>query len=220
MVGIFLKPGFFAREFLEMAFGGLRPALLQALTQAVMPLTVVLNSLTAKRFTLAIGGKVHDTKINAQSARHFVGGRCRNFQRHRQIERPIPIEQVSLSLDRVQTGLLISTETEGEKHTARDRQEGHGVNALKVHNTLIIDDGTLWPECGFDARIALVGFTGLADTADGQLSGKLIGGTQFTIYHLLQFKLVRCLGSPRYRSYIGSSLIECMHGLKQCLSLF
>lgn len=39
MIGIFLEPGLFAREFLEMALGRLRSALLQALTQAMMALT-------------------------------------------------------------------------------------------------------------------------------------------------------------------------------------
>src|SRR3989442_1199337 len=88
-----------------------------------------------------------------ECACHFIGRRFRNIQRHSQVEHSVAIEQVSLSLDGIQTGLLIGTETEWDKHTARDRQEGHGVNALEGHDPLIIDDSTLWPKRWFDALI-------------------------------------------------------------------
>ncbi len=46
------------REFFEMAFRVLGAALVQALTQGMMPLAVLLNRVTAECFTLAIDGYV------------------------------------------------------------------------------------------------------------------------------------------------------------------
>src|SRR5450759_1175263 len=193
---------------------------LQALAQGMMPLTVVLDSLTAERFTLAVSRQIDGAKINAECVSHCTRCWRRNFQRHSQIERSVPIDEVCLSLDSIHPGLLIRTETEWEKHTARGRQEGYGVNALKVHNALVIHNCTLWPERRLDALVSLVGFTGLADASDSQLSSKLVRGTKFAIHTFLQCKFVGCLFSKGYRSDIIGSLIECVHGVKQCLSLF
>lgn len=64
MVGILLKSGFFAREFLEMAFGRLCTALLQALAQGMVALTNLFYLLTTERLTLAVSSQVDDAQIN------------------------------------------------------------------------------------------------------------------------------------------------------------
>src|SRR2546428_7850158 len=220
MIGVFLEPGFLTREFLEMFPRGRCALFLQSLTQRLMPLAVFLDSFTAKGFTLAVSSQVDDAEINAEGVSHLIRSWRGNFQCHSQIEDTLAIEQVSLSLDRIHTGLLIDTKTEGNQHTARERQEGHGVNALKVHNARVIDNRSLWPEYGFDALITLIGFTRFTDTPDSQLCGKLVRGPQFAIYQLLQTKLVSSLRSPGDRSDIIGSLIECVHGVKQYTRLF
>src|SRR5271157_5403787 len=106
MIGVPFEPGFLAREFLEMFLRGLCAMFLQALAQGMMPLTVVLDSLTAVRFTLAVSSQVDDAKIDAEGVSHFTRWWSRNLQRHSQGERPVAIEQVSLSLDRIHPGLL------------------------------------------------------------------------------------------------------------------
>src|SRR6266487_4953781 len=120
MIGVFLEPGFLAREFLEMFLRGLGALFLQTLTQSLMPLAVFLDSFTAKGFTLAVSSQVDETQINAEGVSHLIRRWRRNFQRHSQIEDTFAIEQVSLSLDRIHTGLLIETKTERNKHTARE----------------------------------------------------------------------------------------------------
>jgi hypothetical protein len=71
-----------------------------------------------------------------------------------------------------------------------------------------------------NALITLIGFTGLTDAPDSQLSSKVVGGTQFAIYQFLQRKFVGCLLSKGDLSHVVSSLIKGMHGLKQGLMLF
>ncbi len=220
MVGVFPEPFFASRESLEMPPGRLCASLLQMLTQGMEALPRLLNGLPTERFTKAVSSQVDDAKIDAECACDFIGHRFRNIQCHRQVERAVAIEQIGLPFDGIHAGLLIGTETEWDKHTARERQERDGINALKVHDALVIHHGSLWPERRLDALISLVGFTGLADAPDSQLSSKFVRGTQLAIHQLLQRKFVGCLFSKGDISYVVGSLIECVHGVKQSLGLF
>lgn len=220
MVGISTKPGFLARAFLEMAFRTPGPALLQALAQGMMALARLLNGLSAECLALAIGSQLHDTQINSE--RSLSGGKRRgwNFKGDCQVEGPVAVEQVGLSFDAPHTGLLITSDQEWHEDPARKRQEGDGSPSLKGHDPFIVDESTLWSKSRLDALVSFVGFTRLTDAADSQLSGKLVGCTQLAVDQFLQFKLVGCLFRKGDRSHIIGSLIECMHGVKQGLSLF
>src|SRR2546428_2965233 len=220
MVGVFAEPGFFTRKFLEMALRTLCPPLLQTLAQDMMALARLLNVFSAKCLAFTIGSQIDNAQINTE---RFIGGdrlRGGNSQRHRKIEGAVAIEQVCLSFDAPHTGLLIAPDQERHEYTTRKCQQGDGSQALKGHHTLIIDDSAFRLKGGLDALIALVGFTSLADAPNSQLSSKLVRGTKFTIHKFLQLKFVGCLLSKCYRSYIIGSRIECVHGDKQCLSLF
>ena len=112
MVGVFAETFFASRELFQAPLCVFRATFLQALTQAMMTLARLFNCQPAEGFTLAISSQVDDTEINTESL--ISGSRCWgwNFQRHRQGERPIAIEQVSLSLDAPQTGLLVLADQE------------------------------------------------------------------------------------------------------------
>src|SRR2546423_956400 len=220
MIGVFLEPGFTARELPQMAFGRLATTLLKTLTQRVQTLAVFLNLLTAEGFTLAIGSQVDDAQVNAKRSSHFVRSWCRDFKSHRQIEDALTIEKISLPLDGIHTRLLVSSNTEGNKNSSLKRQEGDMRQSLKGHHTRVIDNRPFWLERGLDALVTLIGFTGLADTANSQLSRKLEGSAQLTIDQLLQCKLIGGLRSPGNRSHVVRCCIELVHGVKQSVGLF
>src|SRR5712691_581784 len=215
LIGVFLEPGFFARELLEMAFGRLGPTLLQALPKGMMPLALAFDRLGTPGFPLGVGSHIDDPKINTEGSSRFIGWRGGNIKSYSQREGPFAVDKVCLPLDGMQTSLLICSDLEGYQHAPMDSQQRDRHQALEGHDTLIIDDSAFWLKCGLNALVTLVGFTGLADTADGQLSGQLISGTQFSIHQLFQFKLVSRFRSPSDRSHIIGGCIELVHGLKQ-----
>ena len=220
MIGVFLEPGFTARELPEMAFGRLAITLLQALSEGRHTLAVFLNLLTAERFSKRVSRQVDDTQVYSKSSSHFVRRGCRDFKSHRQIEDPLTIKKISLPLDGIHTRLLIPSHQEGNKHPSLKCQEGDMRQAFEGHDTGVIDDRPFWLERGLDALISLVGFTGLTNGTDSQLSRKFVGGTEFSIHQLLQLKLVgRFLGQSD-RSHIIRRCIELVHDLKQGLVLF
>src|SRR6266568_1071295 len=113
MIGVFLEPGFFTREFLEMAFGRLGTTLLQALPKCMMPLAIAFDRLTTEGFPLGVGSHIDDPKINTEGISRFIGCRGGNIKSYSQIEGPFAVDKVCLPLDGIQTSLLISSNPEG-----------------------------------------------------------------------------------------------------------
>src|SRR2546423_10923030 len=220
MIGVAFEPGFFARHLLEMTLCRLRPTLLQALTKGAHARPRLLNLLTAKSLTLAIGSQIDDAQIYSKRIARCVGSRGRNFKRDSQIEITFTVNQISLHLDALESRLLIASNQEGNKHSARESQKGNVGQTLETHHPGIIDNGPFCLEGWLNALISLVSFGGLADRADSQLSRKLVGGTQLTVHEPLQCKLVRSLRSPGDRSDVVGRRIELRQGVKQGLVLF
>src|SRR5258708_6965218 len=220
MIGILAKTGFTPREFFEMTFGILGSALLQALTQGMMSFAVPLNSLTAEGLAFAIGCQVDDAQINAQCPIRCTGRGLWHFQRDCQREDAITVKQISLPLDPIHASFLIATNTERNKDTSSECDQGNRVQTFERHDTWIIDNSALWPKGWLDALVTLIGFTGLTDGPNSQLSRKLVGATQFAIHHLLQFKLVGGLCAKSHACHVVSSLVKGVHGFKQGAVLF
>ena len=137
MIGVFLKPGFFARELLKMPPGAFRPTLLQALAQGCMALAVTLDSLSAKGFAFAVCSQVDDAEIDTQHSIRSIRRWLRNVKRYRQIERPVAVEQVGLPFDGIQARLLIVPNLEGDQYPPRDGQQGNGQESLEGHDTRV-----------------------------------------------------------------------------------
>jgi Pentapeptide repeats (8 copies) len=220
MIGVFPEPAFFAREVLEMPFGGLCPTLLQALTKGLMPLAVAFNKLTAERLTFAIGGKVDYTQVDTEGVSSFIGCWSGNVKGYSQIENAVAIEQVRLPFHRIHTGLLVCSYLEGNQDAPLEGQEGNGQQALKAHDPFIVDDSPFWLKGWLNALVSLVGFTGLTNGPNSQLSRKLVGTPQLTIHEFLQFKFVGGLLTKRDLSHIIASSVKGVHGFKQGLMLF
>src|SRR5438128_6779914 len=137
-----------------MTFSRLCATFLQALPQCCMTLAVLFNGFSAKCLTFTIGGKVDNAQIHAKRSIRSTRRRGGNIQRHRQREGPVAVEQIGLSFDAPHPGRLIASDQERHEYTARKRQEGDGSQALKGHDSFIVDKSALWPECGLDALVA------------------------------------------------------------------
>src|SRR5260370_2475572 len=98
MVHIFAETGFTPRKFLEMSFCRFRPVLLQALSKGVQTLSCLLNGLPTEHFTRTVSSQVDGAKINAECICHFIGRRCRTFQRHTPREHSLTIAEITFSL--------------------------------------------------------------------------------------------------------------------------
>ena len=122
MVGIFAETFFAPRELFQAPFCVFRSTFLQALAQGMMALARLLNRLSAKRLTLAIGSQIDHAEINPEGILRGIRRRGGNIKGHSQIECSIAVQQIGLSFDASHTGLLIASDQERDKYTARKRQ--------------------------------------------------------------------------------------------------
>src|SRR5436305_324167 len=146
MIGVFLETGLLTRQFLEMPLGAFRATLLQALTQGMHTLSILLDNFTAEGLAFAIGSKVDDTQVNSEGIRGFIGRRGRNIKGDCQVECPVAVEHISLPFNGIHPRLLIASHPEGNEHATRERQEGYSIQPLKGHHPLVIHDSPLWSE--------------------------------------------------------------------------
>src|SRR6266702_3561773 len=115
MIGMTLESSFFARKPLQVAFRALGATLLQALTQGMMALAVLLNRFTAVGFSFTISGQVDDAQINPKGSRGFIGWGYWYLKGHRQVALPVAIDEVCLSFDPIHANGLIPSHTERNK---------------------------------------------------------------------------------------------------------
>src|SRR2546422_10557691 len=116
MIRVLAKPGFFAGQFLEMSLSRLGATLLEALAQGCMTQALVLDLRTAEGLARRIGGQIENAQIDSQRSYGFISSGFRNIQGHSQVPRSLAIEQISLSLDAIESRLLVITDTEGNQH--------------------------------------------------------------------------------------------------------
>jgi len=228
MIGVFLESGLLTRELFQMPLCTFCPPLLQALTQGMMPLSVLFNGLPTERLAGTVGCQLDTTEVlfagkgskNTEDIRGHFGFRGRNVKGHSQIENTLAIKQIGLPLDLVKPGLLIATDTERKQYTAREGQQRNSGQSLEGHHPLIIDNGTLRLKGRLNALITLVRIGCFADSANSQLCREFVDRPQGAVAHLLQFKLV---GDFRRISLLGNVItgsIEDVYRLKQSSGLF
>src|SRR6266849_601779 len=221
VVGVTFETSFFARKLFQVPFSRLGTTLLETLPKSIHPFAVLLNSFTAEGLTFGVRRNIHNAQINTERTTfRFVGLRCGYLKGHCEVENTIPIEQIGLPFDLLHSRLLVTTDTEGNNHAPLQCYEGDPVEPLESHHTRIINNSTIRSERGFDTFISLVRFTGFADTANSQLRGKLVCGTQLTIDYLLQLELISRLLVKSNFCDIVSCIIKGVHGPKQGLVLF
>src|SRR6266516_4497119 len=186
----------------------------------MVALACLLHLLTAEGLPIRRGSQVDNTQVNSQGIRWRVGGGRGNLKGHGQVPCSFAVQEVGLPLDTIHTSFLIASNTKRYQYSAREGQEGNSVESLEGHHPFIVGDSAFWLEMRLNALLALVNFTGLADTANSQLSRQFVGRTQFTIHNLLQCKLVGGLLVKSDFSHIVGRCIKSMHGIKQGLVLF
>src|SRR5258708_20801856 len=203
MIRVPFKPGFSARQVLEMSFRRRCSAFRQGWARGISACAGLPNWRTTEGLTIRRGSQVNDPQVNAEGLSRFIRAWSGNLKGHSQIPCPLTVDEVSLPFESIQSSLLIATDPEGNEETTGKGQEGNSSESLEGHDALIIGDSPFWPEMRLDALIALIGFTRLANGTNSQLSGQLIGGTHLTIHQLLQGKLIAGLfpqNTGRYKA--------------------
>jgi hypothetical protein len=175
--------------------------------------------LTTKGFSLRVSGQIHDTKIDTQGSTFgciWIG--YGDIKGYRKVEGPITIEQISLSLDAIETRLLVPSNAEGNKDATLKCQKRDLRETLKGHQALIKGDSTLSSEGGFDTLISFIDLSRLADGTNSHLRREAKVATHISIHELLQLEFVGKLLSVCDFRYSIARIVKGVYRLKQGLT--
>ncbi len=220
MVDMAMKARLTMAQLLQVALGTFGAPGLKGRAQRQHLLAGTFYLLTREGLPVAIRCQVHNAQVYAQRTLRLIWCWLWHVQGYGQIEAAISIEQISLPSDGFQSGLLIGSKAEGDQDATLQGQERDVFPALETHDTGVVDDGSLWPEMGLNAFIALVGFDGLANRSYRHLGRQMILNAQRRVHQLLQFKLVA--GARGIGDFCGivARLIKGVQRFKQRRVLF
>lgn len=221
MVYIFSETSFTTGQLFEMPLSRLRTFLLESRTKLLHTLSVLFDSLSAKRLTFRVSCQSGYAQIDSKGTTfRFIRRGSRNVKGYCKVEGAVTIEQIGLSFDRVHTGLLVATHAEGDKHSPLQCQERDFIQPFKGHQTFIIGYGPFRSEGWLIALVPLVAVNNLTNSSNSHLRRQIEAFADITIDHLLKLKFVSELLIEGCLSDIVTRIIESMHRLKKSGMLF
>lgn len=215
MVFVPTKPGLSTREFLEMTFGASGPTALKIGLEVIYLGSNVLDTFTGELFAGRINGSVLDPEIDADNTNRFDLRRLGNFYHDAEIELSPFENEVGLSPDPIEPGLVVLADDNRDLYPAFESQERNEIETFPGHESLIVDDRSVRIEGRFDRFVSLVGFAGLRDSSDRHLSGEVKLFPNRIINDLLQLTKLK-----RSVSHEVAGGVKLMHRLADGLSLF
>lgn len=198
MVRILLESALFTRQFSQVAFGRQAAALLQPSTQVCIPAALAFNTLPAVAFAVAIRGKVCDTQVNPKHAVNRLFVRFRHITHGQQIERTTMVDQIALTLTRLQQRALMLARAVGNILASRECPDRDGALVGVPSQVAVIEsDSAVGVECALRLAIQFVGISDLGDTANEDLCAQAKRCFDVVVDELLKGKATKLLLLPR-----------------------
>jgi len=221
VIRVFLESAFTARKFLEMPLGRLRSFLLKSFFQGVYFLPDMIYHLSGERFSIGIGGKIHDAHVNTKKAFGIDGSSIRNIDHDVQEELPSGSREIRLTTHLVPVKGSIVAEDHGKKETPFDRGQLGVRQILKENKLPVIFNSRVLLEKMLAFPIRLVAVGDLGDGPDNELGlkfRKFFSGIE--INKMVQFHLIKCFSLKSLSRNPIAGPVELLHRLKKSFGLF
>ena len=198
VVGVLLEACLLSRQFLEFTFGGSGLLLLQILSAMLELPASVLDRLTAKILSVAVGGQVDDAQVYAQYTCKVDWLRRFHLTRGEQVELAFEAAQVAFPALALQQFKLSPAGRKGDPYPAVYGPDGHFLPFEMVGQDPTIEgDRSLCLERAPDVPVDLIRIRYLRDTADDHLGAQMEHLPHVSIPQLVQLELTERLVFPR-----------------------
>lgn len=174
----------------EQALGRLAAFGLELRPKPRMARTKVGDVRAAEGLSVAVGGDVLETEIDAEKTARVERFGISDIDHNQKEELSIAVEKIGLSAHPVEPGLLIGSGDPRHDLAPVERQDRDPVRPLPGQNALVVDDGPMRPEARPNGFIPFVDFRHLGDGADGHLGRETKAGAGVSVDELLQLDLV------------------------------
>lgn len=221
VVRVLSKSGFFARKFFKLAFRRPCAAFLQTTAQTPVLAAYSFNLPTAVGRAEAVRSKLNDTHVNAQIAFDIFGRRLRHFTRRQKIELTAGVNEVALTLLKLQPLQLACPG--GVKHflPTRQRPNRHAKAAeFPLEDASVVSNSAVWPKVTLPFFIQLVRVGYFAFTTNRHLRGQRVLFSDLKVDELMQRKLPESLRTPSYLRDVVTRLVCPFKRRQQTNALF
>ncbi len=206
----------FVGDLLQLLLGSFSVPALQPLALQVVLATNVLYGLARVAFSVACGGKLDNTEIDADE----IGDRDRRTvgDHNGYQQEPFSIfaeNQIGLLLGVTETIPLVLAHNEWDKNATYKNLKADCGNAFEGSTSEIVGDCRTGTKDGPNRLVAFVRFADAMDTEDCQLSGKTESLTNFMVKKPLCFDLVREGSVKESPGNPIGSLVESLHCASQ-----
>ncbi len=215
MVGVGLEAALSAAELFQAAFGALCANALKRGASFRVALTRLFNLCSTIDIAVASGGKVDDTKIDAQRVVNLRWWWRIDVARYQQVEASLAIHQITLTLARLQQVLLTrATLKRDVVEASLDGPERYRLlGELEGKDAVIKGDSAMLGVGALALVIQLVAITHLCEATDRKLCTQAVLGADPCIDQRLQGKRAKGLLFPGHTA----DLVTCSIGLFKCL---
>lgn len=135
-----------------------------------MALPSILDVFSAKLFSIACSGQIDDSQIHSNEVADFNRRVLWKIDRTQQIKLAIPVYQVALTLEPVESLPLIFTHDKRDQLATIQCQQTHAVESLERHQPLVISHSTVRLEHRAAFLVSRETFCRLADGPHGHLA--------------------------------------------------
>ena len=211
MVNIFGEPGHSTRQLPQMAFSRFGSFALEPGFQGIKLISGLADLLARMHFSIAIYGQILDTKINTKNANRIIRRCFGGFNHYAKIEDTFNQDQISLSSNAVEPGLLIISKPDGNNLPTLESNQGNFFKSFPGENTLVIDNRPVKPKLRFDGLVSLVGFADLGNGPNRKLGRETKMLSNRIVYRLMDLNLVGTMQSKNCLCYVITSLVKPLH---------
>jgi hypothetical protein len=221
VIGVRGKPLFFASKFLQPALRSTGLLLLELSPQPVLTVTHRLHMRTGVPFAVRVAGNIGDPEVDTEKVGRNDRAVIWQVYRAIQVELPVSIHKVGLSLDAVEPLFLVfAIEQRDKRSPAGMHPETNAVHSLEPHDALVIGDRTV----GFKDRAFLLvpceAFDCFTYRPYRHLRRQIKAFTDLGVSQLVNRGLAKHTSFNAALRCERSSLIGPLHSCKQPSSLF
>ena len=219
VIDIGSEASFFTRTLYEKSFGSFRALGLKFATEFSLSFSETVDLITRIRFTIGVGGNIHDTEVNPQVAVRVIGSRLGRIYHDSQVEDTITENQIRLTNFTVKSCFLVSTNPCRDNLSAAQGQDRNFIQPLPRKDALVINHSRVGIKGVLDFPINLVTLRDLGDCSNRHLRRKFIVCTEVIVNNVVQVELTVSKSLKRFTRSIVTSFVEAFHGFKQSLVL-
>lgn len=219
VIGISSKVGFSSGELFKMFLSRFGALALERRFKSISLFPDLVHLLSGIKLTIAVNGKVDNTKVNPQCPCGVIWSRLWGINSNCQIENSFTKDKVTLLDNPVDSGFLIFSNPDRHNLASLKGEDRNPIHPLEREDTVIVDHSRMRLKCMQCGLVPAVNLNDLADSPNCHLSRQPIVLSKIAVGKVVKLYLSSSVVLKGKTRKVVTSLVKALHGLKQSIIL-